>query len=82
MKPLGRRVLLKKPEISEKFGMIYIPEKSRTMGQLAEVLAIGDECTVPIKVGDQVFFPKHNFIEVVNEGLLVWERDLLGVVDE
>ena len=82
IKVLGKRVLLKRPEITEKIGSIIVPERHRARPQEAEVIAIGDQVT-DIRVGMRVLVGKFAGTEVKMEGgtyTLVWQDDVMAVL--
>ncbi len=83
MRPLGARVLLRRPPITEKVGRIIIPEKARQAPQEGTVVAIGPDVTT-VKVGDVLLHGRHNFIEIPGapELRLIWERDAMCVLEE
>ena len=83
MKVMGKRVLLKRPEITEKIGSIIVPERHRHRPQEAEVIAVGDLVT-DIGVGMRVLVGKFAGTEITMGGgtyTLVWEDDVMGVLD-
>ena len=83
IKVLGKRVLLKRPEITEKIGSIIVPERHRHRPSEAEVIAVGDLVT-DIGVGMRVLVGKFAGTEITMGGgtyTLVWEDDVMGVLD-
>lgn len=81
MKPLGRRILIKKPPVSEMIGSIVIPERARSLPQEGTVVAIGPKVT-DISVGDQVLFGKFNTTSLPGSDdlVFVWEPDVVAVL--
>ena len=82
IKVLGKRVLLKRPEITEKIGSIIVPERHRHRPQEAEVITIGDQVT-DIEVGMRVLVGKFAGTEIMMEGetyTLVWQDDVMGIL--
>ena len=80
---LGKRVLLKRPEITEKIGSIIVPERHRHRPQEAEVIAIGDQVT-DLVVGMRVLVGKFAGTEITMEGgtyTLVWQDDVMGLLE-
>lgn len=82
LSPLGTRVLLRRPPITAKIGLIEIPDKYRSVPQEGTVVAIGPGVST-VKVGDVVLHGRHNFVEVPGapDLRLVWERDLMAILD-
>ena len=83
MKVMGKRVLLKRPEITEKIGSIIVPERHRQRPQEAEVIAIGDQVT-DLVVGMRVLVGKFAGTEITMEGgtyTLVWQDDVMGLLE-
>ena len=84
VKVLGRRVLLRRAPRPEKVGSLYLPERSKQRPQEAEVVAIGPDVTT-VSPGTRVLIGRYAGVEVDYGGeklVLVWERDLLGVLEE
>lgn len=84
MKVLGKRVLLKRPEITEKIGSIIVPERHRHRPQEAEVIAIGDRVT-EFAVGMRVLVGKFAGTEITMDGgtyTLAWEDDVMVVLND
>ncbi len=83
LKPLGKRVIIKKVEAEEKTASgIVLPSQAKEKPQLAEVLAIGSEIT-DIKVGDKVVFKKFVGTEIKVDGeelIIVDFNDILAVM--
>ena len=79
MTPLGRRVLLKVPEVTGKIGSIHIPESAQRKPQEGEVIAVGADVR-DVEVGDRVLFGRHSGLEFEEYGVVVWERDLIAVL--
>src|SRR5687767_325226 len=97
MRPLGGRVLLKRPPISEKLGLIHIPEVARTIPQEGTVIAVSwppshvcpmcfhiSEKPPTVKVGDQVLHGRYSRMGLPGYGddlYLCWEADLMAVLE-
>ena len=84
LKPLGDRVVIKQVEAEEttKSGIV-IPTTAKEQPQIAEVLAIGEEVTEELKVGDKVIFSKYGGTEVKIDGeelTILKLEDILAVV--
>jgi len=84
MRPLGTRVLLRRPPVSDQIGSIIIPDKYRMIPQEGVVVAVGSEVQ-SVKVGETVLhgrFARMGLPQEYGEDLyLVWERDLMAVLD-
>lgn len=80
MKLLGRRVLVVREKTQESYGSIVIPEQARTKPQQGLVSRIGPQVTT-VMVGDRVLFGKHAALEVDGVGVLLWEQDIMVVLD-
>ena len=80
IRPSGRRVLIKIPEITGKIGLIHIPESARRRPQEGEVLAVGTDVQ-DLRVGDRVLFSRFSGIEFEGHGIVIWEKDVIGVID-
>jgi co-chaperonin GroES (HSP10) len=97
MKPLGGRVLLKRPPIAEKVGSIHIPDKFRGIPQEGTVIAVGhgpvhtcsacghtEHRTPTVEVGQQVLHGRYSRMGLPGYGddlYLVWEQDVMCVLD-
>ena len=87
IKPLGKRVLVKKldPEEKRSAGGIVLPESAKTEKVVrAEVIAVGTDEKLEVKVGDQIIisdsFSNTEVIEGENKYLLVKDSEILAVV--
>ena len=82
--PLGDRVLLKAKATEEKTASgLFIPQTAQEKTQIATVVAIGDDETIKVKVGDEVLHDKYagNHIKDGSEEyLLVNNADILAIV--
>ena len=84
VKVLGRRVLLRRPATADKIGSLYLPDSAKRRPQEAEVVAVGPEVET-VSPGMRVLIGRYAGVEVDYGGeklVLVWERDLLGVLEE
>ena len=79
MKPTGKRVLVDRVEDTGVKGSIIIPEKYRSWPQEGIVGAVGSRVTT-IHPGDRVLFGKFAGIET-KMGLLIWEDDIMAVLE-
>lgn len=80
MRILGRRVLIKVEEPQEQRGSVYIPKIAQRRPQSGVVIAKGDQVE-SVEVGDRVIYPKFNYETIEGHGILVWERDLVMVLE-
>ena len=95
VKPLGKRVLIKRAKaVTTKKG-IYLPDTAQEKPREGEVIAVGsgkhdDEGrfeAVSLKVGDRVLFSTYSGTEVKHPGdndseyLIIAEDDILGVLN-
>ena len=85
IRPLGKRVVIKKVEAVEKTASgIVLPTQAQEQPQVAEVVAIGTDEEIQVKVGDRVIFAKFTGTEVKYGGedlIIIEEEKLLAVVD-
>jgi len=84
VQPLGSRVLLRLlDEESVTASGLVIPDTAREKGQRAEVVAVGDDETITVSVGDRVLFAKYSGTELRIDGadyLIADVNDLLAVI--
>ena len=83
MKVLGRRVVIRRAPITDKIGSIYLPERSKQRPQEAEVVAVGPEVE-SVSPGMRVLIGRYAGVEFTEVGetlVLVWEKDLLGILE-
>ncbi len=84
LRPLGKRVIIKRLEAEEKTASgIVLPSQAKEKPQMAEVVAVSNEVE-DIKVGDKVVFKKYVGTEVKVEGeeLTICDiADVLAVVE-
>ena len=60
IQPLGTRVVVQPlVQDSKTASGLYIPETAKEKPQSGEVVAIGDDEDIKLKVGDKVLFPKY-----------------------
>jgi len=88
IKPLGKRVLVKKldPEEKKSAGGIVLPDSAKSEKVVrAEVVALGTDEKLEVKVGDQIIisdsFSNTEVIEGENKYLLVKDSEILAVVE-
>ena len=87
IKPLGKRVLVKKldPEEKKSVGGIVLPDSAKSEKVVrAEVVAVGTDEKIEVKVGDQIIisdsFSNTEVIEGENKYLLVKDSEILAIV--
>ena len=82
--PLGDRVLVKAKAVEEKTASgIYIPQTAQEKTQIATVVAIGDDESIKVKVGDEVIHDKYagtQFKDNGEEYLILNYADILAVI--
>jgi chaperonin GroES len=85
IKPMGDRVLVKMEEVQEKTaGGIFIPQTAQEKTQIAEVIAVGSDETITVKVGDKVMYDKYAGTAVKAEGqeyLILHMSDILAAIE-
>jgi len=84
LKPLGKRVIIKKIAAEEKTASgIMLPTQAVEKPQIAEVLSVGEEVET-VKAGDKVLFKKYVGTEVKYQGeeLTVCDyEDILAILE-
>ena len=82
--PLGDRVLVKAKAVEEKTASgIYIPQTAQEKTQIATVVAIGDDESIKVKIGDEVIHDKYagtQFKDNGDEYLILNYADILAVI--
>lgn len=82
LEPLGNRVLIRPLEQESKTASgLLLPETAKEKPQTGEVVAIGDDEEIKLKVGDKVLFAKYSGTEFKLGGveyLLFDANDVLG----
>lgn len=84
IRPLGKRMLIKRREALEKRGSILLSEGAKEKPKEGEVVAVGPEELVGVKQGDRILFGAYAGVEIPSdEGdyLIMGEEDILAVVD-
>ncbi len=86
IEPLGSRVLVKivEQEVRTPTGLI-IPDTAKEKPQMGEVIAVGDDEEIKVKVGDKVLFAKYSGTEVTVDGedyLILEDSDILARVHD
>lgn len=84
IKPLGKRVVIKRVEAEEKTKSgIVLPGQAQEKPQFAEVVAVSDEVET-VKTGDKVIFKKYSGSEIKMDGvevIIMDVEDLLGIIE-
>ncbi len=84
VKPLGDRVLIKVEEAETKTASgLYIPDTAQEKTQTGNVIAVGEDEMIVVKIGDKVMYDKYAGTTVSIDGtdhLLVSSADILAVV--
>ena len=91
LKPLANRVVIKRLEVSDKIGNIFIPQAAQEKPSEGEVLAVGpgkidiNGQLIPtgLNVGDKVLFGKYVGTELTVKGekvIIMSSDDILGVL--
>ena len=82
--PLGERVLLKAKEAETKTaGGLFIPQTAQEKTQFATVVAVGDDESIKVKVGQTVLHDKYAGTQIKDNGetyLIVNSGDILAVI--
>lgn len=84
IEPLGMRVLLRPIEEEAKTASgLILPDSAKEKPQVGEVIAVGSDEEIVVKVGQKVLFPKYTGTEIKLEGvdhIIMDDADLLAVV--
>ncbi len=88
IKPLGKRVLVKKldPEEKKSAGGIVLPDSAKTEKVVrAEVVAVGTDEKLEVHAGDQIIisdsFSNTELMEGEEKYLLVKESEILAIIE-
>ena len=83
--PLNDRVLLKSAKIEERTASgLFLSPASQEKTQVAEVVAVGTDPAIAVKVGQKVFHDKYAGTEIKDGGeeyLLVKYEQILAIVE-
>ncbi|MCK4420906.1 co-chaperone GroES [candidate division WOR-3 bacterium] len=89
IKPVGRRVLVKRIEEASKKGEIIIPDTAKEKPQQGIVEAVAkikkDDDPLPVKKGDRILFGKYAGTEVDfdnQEYIILDEDDILAKIEK
>ena len=84
IQPLGSRVLIRPQESEMQTSAgIYIPETAKEKPQTGEIVAIGDDEKIKVKVGQKVMYPKYTGTEIIIGGvdhIIMDAEDILAIV--
>jgi chaperonin GroES len=84
IQPLGLRVLVRPVEQEAKTSSgLLLPETAKEKPQIGDVIAIGDDEEINVKVGQKVLFPKYTGTEIKLDGvehIIMDATDLLAIV--
>lgn len=70
LQPLGARVLVKPLEQENRTASgLLLPETAKEKPQIGQVVAIGDDEDIKVKVGDKVLFAKYTGTEIRHKGV-------------
>ncbi len=70
LQPLGARVLVKPLEQENRTASgLLLPETAKEKPQIGQVVAIGDDEDIKVKVGDKVLFAKYTGTEIKHKGV-------------
>ena len=83
--PLGDRVLLKAKEAETKTaGGLFIHQTAQEKTQIATVVAVGDDESIKVKVGQQVLHDKYAGTQIKDNGedfLILGAGDILAIIE-
>jgi len=83
--PIGERVLVKMQEGETKTaGGIFIPDTAQEKTQIGEVIAVGDDEAVTVKIGQKIIYDKYAGTSIKVDGdeqLILNMDDILAVVE-
>ncbi len=86
IEPLGYRILVRPVELANKTASgLLLPDTAQEKPQTGEVVAIGDEEDIKLKVGDTVLFAKYSGTEFKYDGveyILFEETDVLARIND
>lgn len=85
LNPIKNKILVKPVKIEERKGGIFIPESAQKNADRAEVVQVGDDPNITVKVGDTVILMKMAGmqIEIDNEKyIILTENEILAILDD
>ncbi len=84
IEPLGLRVLVRPIETEAKTASgLILPDSAKEKPQIGEVMAIGTDEDIVVKVGQNVLYPKYTGTDIKVEGvdhIIMEDGDLLAIV--
>ncbi|HIE24864.1 MAG TPA: co-chaperone GroES [Anaerolineales bacterium] len=84
IEPLGLRVLVRPIETEAKTASgLILPDSAKEKPQIGEVMAIGTDEDIVVKVGQKVLYPKYTGTDIKIEGvdhIIMEDGDLLAIV--
>ncbi len=85
IEPLGLRVLVRPIETEAKTASgLILPDSAKEKPQIGEVMAVGTDEEIVVKVGQKVLYPKYTGTDIKVEGvdhIIMEDGDLLAIVD-
>jgi len=85
IKPLSDRVLVKVEEVEEKTASgIFIPQTAQEKTQIADVIEIGDDEEITVKIGDKIMYDKYAGTTIKVDGsdhLLLHMTDIIAIIE-
>jgi chaperonin GroES len=85
IEPLGLRVLVRPIETEAKTASgLILSDSAKEKPQIGEVMAVGTDEEIVVKVGQKVLYPKYTGTEIKVEGvdhIIMEDGDLLAIVD-
>ena len=82
LQPINGRILLRSLEAKDKTsGGIYLPDSAKEKRKVGEVIAVAEDATDEVAVGDRIIYKEFGGTEVKVEGedyILLSEDDLLA----
>lgn len=93
LRPLHDRLIVRRLEVEERFGKLYIPENAQEKPQRGEVLAAGEgkvlengtRLEMSVHPGDRILFGKYSGGEVQIDGeelVIMREEEVFGILED
>jgi chaperonin GroES len=93
LRPLGNRVLVKRLEMEEKKGGIFLPDTAKKKQERAEVIAVGtgkkdksgNLIPVPVKIGDIILMEKYSGQEITlndQDYVILRGDDIIAIIEK
>ena len=83
IKPNGKRIAVKLDEEQKMVGGVIIPKNSRQKSKYGIIIAMSDECSDALKVGDRVLFHSNSglIVKILEQDFMVMdEKEVFAVV--